>query len=628
MKSYWMPLLRLIEVNQNCIDSVVSLNGLFSMEKIFIENNNLCDVESIQDLRYFKFLSEIYFTNNPIINEDLIEIEGFSFISEANSNKLIALKSETSHSEFDLKFNQNIKKISKFIEIHKSKALAIIDKFQIFNDQLIVTDLDELLNAFNVLRDFVIKIRLMFEVNDLNTILNIESQLNTYVKAPSRPSSSKNRVYSSRLERIKGLRNSKVISDSSDAVSKSQSAFVVNLKKSYSLEQLNKYASKIQAHWKGYKTRKDLDKKVANMAATIIQSRWRGFLVRKRIEEARKKFNEENVFEFEEINLDEFEFDETKFEVKVPPAPQKQFINAFLSNPRPQVNVLPPVITTKKAWKNDTSRTNSQASTIQENSYDYKHNNQSVLIPPLHTSRSLTSANNPDSEAGFIYSSKQEDISNDWGFKDHRTAKLMLQRADKMKYKAERKNKLKSLDPKERLKLLRKLDKYTPRMTGENTPKHQQILNNLVNPINIDSMNIAAQAPSNRTYEWIHAQVRDIPTVVAAAPIPLFKINEVVTTKLPKLPQIQNSSPWRSSGSGVANSNSNTPTAINNNMKQQFPLNTSNILPPLNNLKLNYEQSEQDQFSLQSSRSSFTNMFLNPKKIKNGESGNKRKKKK
>ena len=460
----------------------------------------------------------------------------------------------------------------------------------------------------------------MFEANDMNTIFNIENQLNNYIKAPSRPSSARNRVYSARLERIKGLRAnpSKILNESA---LKSQPSFITNLKKNYSLEQLNKYASKIQAHWKGYKTRKDLDKKVANMAATIIQSRWRGYLVRKRIEEARRKFNEENFFEFEEINLDEFEFDETKFEIKIPPAPQKQFINAFLNKPpppRPPPHSLPPVVVPKKAWKNDTSRTNSQALSIHDHqlggNYDFPRANNSIFIPPLHTTRSLSSALNPDSEAGLMLTSKQENISNEWGFRDHRTAILMLQRADKMKYKVERKNKLKSLDPKERLKLLRKLDKYTPRVTNQN-------------PVNIEIPIETAVTPNNRTYEWVHAQVRDIPSATLPnAPIPLFKMSDVLATKVPKLPQIQTTSQWHN---GSSNSNSTTPLISNSSLnKQPLPINTSNLLPPLSTLKLNYDQSEQDQFSVQSSRSSFTNMFMKPKKIKNGDLGNKRKKKK
>ena len=53
MKSYWMPLLKILEINQNCIDTVVALNGLFNIKKVFIENNNLCDLESIEDFTNF-----------------------------------------------------------------------------------------------------------------------------------------------------------------------------------------------------------------------------------------------------------------------------------------------------------------------------------------------------------------------------------------------------------------------------------------------------------------------------------------------------------------------------------------------------------------------------------------------
>ena len=288
----------------------------------------------------------------------------------------------------------------------------------------------------------------------------------------------------------------------------------------------------------------------------------------------------------------------------------------------------------KKAWKSSETRTNSQASTIQDQDTVYEYH-QRQNIPNLLTSRSLNSATNPDSEASLL-SAKHENITNEWGFKDHRTAMLMLQRAEKMKYKVERKNRLKALDPKQRLKLLRKLDKYTPReTTPQYTPK------NLVNPVNVEvAPDLASQTPNNRTYEWVHAQVRDLPTT------PLFKLNDIVTTKVPKLPQISNGNSnniqWRN---GSISSNSSTPalkppppppppsSLPQSQQGSKLLFNTStNLLPPLSTLKLNYDvinqSADQDQFSLHSSRSSFTNMFLNSKKIKNNDLGNKRKKKK
>ena len=147
MKNNWMPLLKQLELNQNCIETVITLNGLFNVEKISIENNNLCDLESIWDFKTFKFLHEIFFTNNPILNEDKIEIDGFNLMTEDNVKKLKVLKlpeENNNLTEFDRKFNGSVTKITKFIEIHKMKALGHLERFQILNQELALVDLDEL----------------------------------------------------------------------------------------------------------------------------------------------------------------------------------------------------------------------------------------------------------------------------------------------------------------------------------------------------------------------------------------------------------------------------------------------------------------------------------------------------
>lgn len=702
MKTYWMPLLNKLEINQNCIEEIQLLTGLFNIETIEFENNNLCEIESINAIKDFNFLNEIRLTNNPIINEEKIEIENYNLSNELIDSKSCLKLTRTSTKQdgndtTEQFYHKSLKKIYKFVELHKNQINAYIEQYQNFNqlnEQMVLASLEQLMNEFNVLRDVVIKLRFIFEINDIGSLLNIDYHLNGGsngggvggpTKVPSRPTSArqndKNRVYSARLERIKGLRSSKTntsltsnsveidellnVTASINGFSKkveesslsSNQLYINKLIEKHTLKQLNKSATRIQARWKGYRTRKEMDRQAANMAATIIQARWRGYIIRKRIEEARKRINEENQFEFEEIDLKEFEFDESKFDVKIPmgSVPYKQFIHAaldanmFSKPPRPpSVNHnLPPVIgVPKRAWKGETPRTNSAASTHEN--YDIK---PTQVHPLMFTGRSLNSAStNPDSEAMPLYSMKHENIANEWGFKDHRTAMLMLQRADKMKYKVERKNKLKSLDPKQRLKLLRKMDKFTPRVTGRNTSQNIQHSLNPINfelPLTSPSNNFIPQSHQNtniRTYEWLHSQVRDMPSITSLS----SKSNDF--TKVPKLPQIPSNlnhangngnnaaSLWRKSSSGSNSTLDQNPATLplkTINLLGSNITSKQNSLPPLNNqnnsygnsnhkpLNLNYDfntsQQELEDYSIASSRSSFTNMFISKKPAKLGE---------
>ena len=715
MSGYWMPLLKRIELNQNRINEIPPLNGLVSVDEIIIANNNICDLDAIVELKTLKYLKSIELTNNPIINEESIELEGFNSVhnsnNQINSTKLVKTRQTEANSDDNEQIFQNgIAKVLEFIQVHKIKLFSIVDIFQntnlknanafIKSEESLITNLNQLTIEFGVLHNYVIKLRHIFEVNDLNFIIKLESsldlksQLDTYeaVRIPSRPVSSrhvdKSAIFSARLERIKGLRNNTFVLSTDEkenevlahvndkvTVKVNQIEFYMdNLNKKYSLDQLNKSAARIQSRWKGYRTRKDIDTQVSIMAATIIQSRWRGYAVRKRMKIARERLNKENdEFDLEEIDLNQFEFDEAKFDLKVPIEPTKPPllpINKANFNyyyydkpPRPPSSAqqqLPPVVVPpKKAWKGaDSSRTNSVASLLNDNNTTL-YNNINV---PNFTYRSLNQSINPDSEA-MALTGKHENVLNEWGFRDHRTAMLMLQRAEKMKYRVERKNKIKSLDPKQRLKFLRKFDKYTPRITSR-TQQHQQQRTAYQNEESDHDRSSYAHPPAqanpySRTFEWVHAQVRDVPiSPIAERTVAASNNNKLVTdtkvaTKLPHLnnnggTNVNGNNLWRKGSSGnssLENANpnhqliitSNKSTAksnklINTSTKQQQqqhlqqpqPI-ASIVLPPLKiNYDFNKSTNDPDQFSLGSSRSSFTQMFLNqPKQPLNNKLTNK-----
>ncbi|XP_063111302.1 leucine-rich repeat and IQ domain-containing protein 1 isoform X2 [Cavia porcellus] len=156
-------------------------------------------------------------------------------------------------------------------------------------------------------------------------------------------------------------------------------------------------------------------------AAVLIQAIWKGFILRKKLTvalEAIKK--EESEEEYEEIDLNDFTFDEMLGTLKYDDT------SLNLPNHRAQ------------AWM---------------------CNEKENLFSSVHTHLNSRSENRtlswtPESKTSrksLLQSEKEEKISEEWGFKDISTAQQMLKRAHKMKSKKLKKN----LDPIVRLALFK-----------------------------------------------------------------------------------------------------------------------------------------------------------------------------
>ncbi|KAH9494777.1 Leucine-rich repeat and IQ domain-containing protein 1 [Bulinus truncatus] len=164
-----------------------------------------------------------------------------------------------------------------------------------------------------------------------------------------------------------------------------------------------------------------------------------------------------------------------------------------------------------QAWKDTHVLTENRGRNSQLNTHG--------VIPPVARPSPVPSsvASAAETIEGSRGRSKMDEILQDWGFKDAHTAELMLARAKKMKYNAEKKQKLSKLDPKQRLLLFRKLEesgkilsvrppnvKTLPRKEYFQAREEEIIQQNLQRQAEEHSRN-------NRTYEWIHTQVGDYP---------------------------------------------------------------------------------------------------------------------
>ncbi|KAI8781288.1 leucine-rich repeat and IQ domain-containing protein 1 [Biomphalaria glabrata] len=167
--------------------------------------------------------------------------------------------------------------------------------------------------------------------------------------------------------------------------------------------------------------------------------------------------------------------------------------------------------------------------------------NSHEVIPPLSHPSPVPStvASAAETVESSRARSKMDEILQDWGFKDSHTAELMMARAKKMKYNAERKRKLSKLDPKQRLLLFRKLEE-SGKITSVRPPnvktlprkeyfqaREEEVIQQELLRQREDNSRI------NRTYEWIHTQVGDYP-ISSSRINPGHANNEIVQDKIDK----------------------------------------------------------------------------------------------
>ncbi|XP_060068248.1 leucine-rich repeat and IQ domain-containing protein 1-like [Ylistrum balloti] len=297
--------------------------------------------------------------------------------------------------------------------------------------------------------------------------------------------------------------------------------------------QREKSAILIQAAWRGYCVRKrllaeglqvkqqmsDIDYEVLqelHRAATKIQAVFRGYNLRNKLEKAIEfaRLDDSEEEDFGEVDLGDFNFDENMLDDWKPPeTPQIPASHAVLGKPPsgklPPSDHIPyldlgdkphPPGQPRKAWRGMDSPLS-----------DLQTSQRHPRPPSSLASGTITGMDSHRS----VLSKKEEKITQEWGFKDNQTAILMMQRAKKMKYNAERRKKLGKLDPKQRLALFRKLEETTNIRTvvqpsRKTLPRKEyfQARQQEIERKDLDKR-VENHNRTKRTFEWIHTQVGD-----------------------------------------------------------------------------------------------------------------------
>uniref|UniRef100_A0A8C6DXS8 Leucine rich repeats and IQ motif containing 1 n=1 Tax=Moschus moschiferus TaxID=68415 RepID=A0A8C6DXS8_MOSMO len=208
-------------------------------------------------------------------------------------------------------------------------------------------------------------------------------------------------------------------------------------------------------------------------AAILIQAVWKGFLLRKKLTTALEAIkNEESEEEYEEIDLEDFTFDEAALE--------KEWLALDSARFPSQTLLLPNQLHWPKfsgILKYDDTSLNLPSHPSQAWLCNEKEN----LLSSEHTQFNSRSENRTlsrpfeakTSRKSLLKSEKEEKISEEWGFKDISTAQQMLKRAQKMKSK----------------KLRKKLDKEEEFVCKDTTANEK------------------LERSKEYTYQWLHTQV-------------------------------------------------------------------------------------------------------------------------
>ncbi|XP_044938901.1 leucine-rich repeat and IQ domain-containing protein 1 isoform X3 [Mustela putorius furo] len=242
-------------------------------------------------------------------------------------------------------------------------------------------------------------------------------------------------------------------------------------------------------------------------AAILIQAVWKGFLLRKKLTTALEAIkNEESEEEYEEINLEDFTFDEAALE--------EEWLTLDSTRFPSQTLLVPNQLHWPKfsgTLKYDDTSLNLRSHPAQawlcnekEDLFSSEHaqfNSRSQYRTLSWTPESKTS------RKSLLKTEKEEKISKEWGFKDIATAQQMLKRAQKMKSKKLKKK----LDPMVCLALLKNNENKVsvtkspkmaqPRRDGYFEGKKEELIYEDATP------NEKLERRKEYTYQWLHTQV-------------------------------------------------------------------------------------------------------------------------
>ncbi|XP_030404469.1 leucine-rich repeat and IQ domain-containing protein 1 isoform X2 [Gopherus evgoodei] len=544
---YWLPLLQILSLSQNSLTQLAPLFSYVSLEKLNISNNCLSDLESV--IIWFsgcQKLSELSLNGNPVLQEK----------NWRNASSLDAAQSQCWY------FKELMKLSNEHRYAHEYGDLNIADRDEpeAQQDHLKQTATDSLQqNNLFIAGAKENKQGLLNPSERWITTGHIQPMcINSSIPVPQKKSNQEHKIKKKSIEcyishKGESKDNSKISTPTTrntfreTIIASNEGENLQHVE--YSVENLA--ATLIQSYWRGYIIRRDINfcarlhmaaseiqcawrkylarrnavccKKESSeltdaieqkhKAAALIQAFWKGFLLRKKLASALAAIKSDEVEDdYEEVNVDNFTFDEAALE--------REWL-ALDSTRFPSKTLL---LTNQLHWPKYARPLSSD------------HNSFNLTWPPHEAwqcderPHSLSSENTPFStrlekramsrlsdlqpKKKFSFKSeKEEKISEEWGFKDIATAQLMLKRAHKMKSK---KSSTKNLDPAVRLALFRNNEnKHPPVKPSRKRQPAKETASSYFEGREEDFVHLDTtsaeklQRSKELKYQWLHTQVGD-----------------------------------------------------------------------------------------------------------------------
>ncbi|XP_041367089.1 leucine-rich repeat and IQ domain-containing protein 1-like [Gigantopelta aegis] len=558
LRSLWLPLLSQLNMEQNSLCEIESVENCIMLKVFNIRNNQILDADHLQEIvTKCKYLEELYLHGNPMTEE---HIKG---LFEHHLPRLKVLDGNP----VDHDCSTPLSTSSNFEMMCLTQIQTNVDLRNHFDDDLSSAKSLPAPNQLEMCeiyfrycdKSFKMAVDHRYAHEYGNISMNIP-------KAPQTPRSGQTRSVRTKKkdEHVflnpkdlfeKALKSScdrdqteiqlnenhsnaadKPAMSKLDAERQSAASKIQAVYKGYCVRrEISRYtelwtsAMVIQAAWREYWTRQKLQHRTGQMraprkdnsrfsmeqmliieelnrAATVIQAAWRGFILRLKLSAALEfaRMQPDMDDDIDEFDMSEFNFDEESLEKgwRPPEVPQIPQSHAVLGKPPigrrmtpdiPHLDLHPPE-KPRHAWRNADSPLS-----------DIKGRQPR----PPSSNHSTISLDTPHS----VQSRKEEKLSEEWGFHNTRTAALMMQRAKKMKYNADRRKKINRLDPHQRLALFRKLEETT-KLNPVRVPARKvlprkeyfQAKGELIEQQNVHKQQEIVTRV-HRTYEWLHTQV-------------------------------------------------------------------------------------------------------------------------
>ncbi|XP_077327959.1 leucine-rich repeat- and IQ domain-containing protein 1 isoform X2 [Lithobates pipiens] len=513
MSSYWLPLLQMISVSKNSLTHLATFNSFISLEQVDLSNNCLSELQTVSLwLDGCLSLSRLRVSKNPFLQEANWRTCSSMEKLELYCNTLKELHKLSSDHRFAHEYGDtDVSEKDDRLEI----CQAVFASRQHNNPGLKEDNHDHTrqirLNQPHLLSEDCLKNAEKKDFVGNTTIQALPLHNSICVSA--------NETYTNNLGKtLKTYRPAKSREIQAAILIQSLWRGYVIRRDICHYSKLHEAASIIQLAWRQYSRLKTCKKKhcamikgsdIKHQAATIIQAAWKGFFLRKKLAAAFAAIERDEVDDdFEEVNLENFMFDENVLEKDWsldPTASHYETIHLSSKTEQAKKSGILESRAHSLPWIPQEAWSGSEAAPLQSR-IRHERENLNSRLGKQNLSHVSSMKSNIDISLKL---EKEEKISQEWGFKDAATVQLMLKRAQKMKSKQAKHKRM--LDPAVRLALFKNNENKHPPVKPPKKTQTTKMEYFQGDTCSQNDLSLETLARSRSlTYQWLHTQCGEV----------------------------------------------------------------------------------------------------------------------